>query len=175
MAKMTKPCAVPGCTNPARSGAAEWCKMHYHRWYRHGSIDKVAHASRITVSKGRRYKSLTLPDHPLAGVSGKVYEHRVVLYAVIGPGPHTCHWCNRTIDWLPKSDPDHLQPDHLNGYGDDNRPENLVPSCRNCNFTRGMQARSDALRQAGWWSNHDTVAELARGGRRQRITDAAVG
>ena len=153
-------CSVPGCEKPARSGSAEWCKMHYHRWYRHGSTDKTAWATAVTASAGRRYKVVCIPGHPLAGIGNKVYEHRAVLYAVIGAGPHTCHWCCRTIDWLPKSDPDHIEPDHLNGIGDDNRPENLVPSCRWCNVTRGMQARADALRDAGWWSHRDTVGRL---------------
>lgn len=162
-------CAIPGCPKPPRSGKAEWCKMHYHRWYRHGSTDRVATTAGITASLGRRYKSVYLPDHPLANKYGQVYEHRVVLHAVIGVGPHSCHWCNRQIDWLPKSDPDHIQPDHLNGLGDDNRPENLVPSCHGCNTTRGLQARADALRAAGWWSHNDTVAALRNGGRVDRV------
>lgn len=104
--------------------------------------------------------------------NGRAYEHRVVLYDAIGPGPHECHWCGTRIDWLVKGDPANLLPDHLNGDGSDNRIDNLVPSCMPCNSARGSQARSDALRDAGWWSNNDTVAQLRSGGRRTRIEAA---
>lgn len=151
-------CAVPECVKPLRSSGAEWCAMHYHRWYRHGSVNKVSAKADLTVSKGRRYKHKHRPDHPLAFKGGLVYEHRMVLFDAIGYGPHACHWCGTEVDWKPKGEEGELHPDHLNGYGDDNRLENLVPACRRCNTTRGAQARSDALRAAGWWSRNDTVA-----------------
>lgn len=147
--------------------------MHYHRWYRHGSVDKVATRTEVTASLGRRYRFRYAPGHPLAGKNGKVYEHRFVLFEEIGPGPHSCHWCGTEVDWLPKGDPRELQPDHLNNDGADNRIENLVPACRGCNTARGTQRRHDALREAGWWSNHDTIAELKSGGRCKRIDPAA--
>jgi hypothetical protein len=168
---MTNPtCIIDACQKPARSSKADWCKMHYHRWYRHGSTDMVTSASDVSVSLGRRYRVLYLPSHPLAKRGGKVYEHRAVLYDAIGPGPHPCHWCSTAVDWAPKGDPRELQPDHLNNDGADNRPENLVPSCRTCNSTRGVQRRSDALRDAGWWSNNDTVANLAEGRKPRVVT-----
>lgn len=169
---MNPTCTVPGCEKPARSAKAEWCKMHYHRWYRHGSTDKVSHRSGVTASNGRRYRRMVAKGHPMANTNGTAYTHRVVLYDEIGPGVHECHWCQAQVEWLPKGEPNSLVVDHVNGWGDDNRPENLVPSCISCNTTRAGQARSDALRSAGWWSNNDTVAGLKRGGRRERI-DAA--
>lgn len=147
--------------------------MHYHRWYRHGDVNKVAHKSGITASLGRRYTSTYAPDHPLASAHGKVYTHRLVLFDAIGPGPHACHWCETEVDWLPKGDPRSLQPDHLNGDGSDNRIANLVPSCPSCNTTRGSQARSDALRAAGFWSGNDTVANCKSQGRAPRVEPAA--
>lgn len=166
-------CSIEGCEKKARSSGSEWCAMHYHRWYRHGSTDKVAHKSGITASLGRRYRARYVKGHPLADKQGRVYEHRLVLFAAIGFGPHACHWCGTEIDWLPKGDPRSLQPDHLNNDGGDNRLENLVPSCLPCNTARGLQRRSDALREAGWWSNNDTVGALRSGGRRARVEDAA--
>ena len=38
-------CVIDGCNDPTRSQGAEWCKKHYHRWYRHG--DPLASRQRI--------------------------------------------------------------------------------------------------------------------------------
>ncbi|WP_435233349.1 HNH endonuclease [Micromonospora aurantiaca (nom. illeg.)] len=166
---MNRPtCSVPGCTKPTRSRNADLCAMHYHRQYRHGDVHRTANTSGITVSLGRMYRALNLPRHPLAGKSGKVYEHRAVLFDRIGPGAHGCHWCGSVVHWDPTDGPA-LQVDHLNSLKDDNRPENLVPSCGGCNVARAQQARSRALREAGWWSGNDTVARLRRGGRREAL------
>lgn len=162
-------CIVDGCEKPARSNGPTMCPMHYHRQYRHGSTDKVSTTSGLTASHGRRYRRIAARNHPLVDKSGRVYEHRMVLYDLIGPGVHACHWCEAAVEWLPKGEPGALVVDHINGYGDDNRPENLVPSCYSCNTTRGLQARSDVLRAAGWWSNNDTIASLKGYSRRDPI------
>lgn len=162
-----KVCDIDGCDKPARSAKAAWCKMHYHRWYRHGSTDKVAHRAGISVSSGRHYKTKYVVGHPVAAADGKAYVHRVVLYDAIGAGPHPCYWCATPVDWLPRGEPNCLQVDHLNGHTDDNRVENLAPSCGRCNAMRALQARSDALRDAGWWSQHDTIEGLRDPSRRR--------
>ena len=165
---MTDPtCGVPGCEKAPRSPRAELCPMHYHRWYRHGSVDKVA--TGVRTGKGRRYRFISAKGHPMATASGRAYEHRVVLYDLIGPGPHECYWCGTSVEWGPRGAPDELQPDHLNNDGGDNRPENLVPSCRRCNTGRGSQARADALRSMGWWSSNDTIASCAVQMRKPRV------
>jgi 5-methylcytosine-specific restriction endonuclease McrA len=157
-----KTCSVDGCDKPPRSSGTRHgvliCKMHYHRQYRHGSVDAVA--TNLRTGPGRRYRRVYLPNHPLRNKYGQVYVHRQVLYDTIGPGPHECHWCGALVNWAAKGAPDELQPDHVNGLGDDNRPENLVPACRACNTTRGVQARSERLKEMGFFSNHDTVAVL---------------
>jgi hypothetical protein len=156
-------CVVPGCDNPPRSSGAEWCKKHYHRWYRHGSVDKVAAGVHTQAHVGA-YVMTTRTGHPLARAGGRVYVHRMVLFDTIGPGVHPCHWCTRPVTWdQGKGEPDQLHLDHLNANRSDNRPENLAPSCRDCNPARGQQARHRALVQAGYWSSHDTVAALKDG------------
>lgn len=166
-------CTLDGCDKPSRNlKSPALCKMHYHRQYRHGAVDMVAHLSGVTASLGRRYRTVAAQGHPLAMANGRAYEHRVVLYDKIGAGVHACHWCGTEVEWVGKCEPRELQPDHLNNDGSDNRPENLVPSCRTCNTARGGQRRADALRAAGWWSEHDTIAALANGGRRAQIEAA---
>lgn len=169
---MTQPtCTLPECEKPSRNATKPaLCKMHYHRQYRHGSIDKTASKSGVTVSLGRRYLRVRANGHPVADTSGSAYEHRVVLYDHIGVGPHCCHWCDTSIDWLPKADPRALQVDHLDNDGSNNSPANLVPTCRSCNGARGAQRRHDALVEAGWWSRNDTVGALKQG-RTARVED----
>lgn len=153
---MRPQCTIDGCASPARSKSAQWCSKHYHRWYRHGDPNKTATGTAVSVSHGRRYRLVYRPSHPLAARRGMAWEHRIVLYDTIGPGPHKCHWCATEIDWLPKSDPRHIEADHINGIGDDNHPENLVAACHPCNVTRSSHQRATALRGAGWWARKDT-------------------
>jgi hypothetical protein len=152
-------CTIPGCDKPSRnrSGTAP-CPMHYHRQYRHGSTDVTAHG--VSTSDGRRYRRTYRPGHPLARSDGSVYVHRAVLYDAIGPGPHPCHHCGTPVDWHTSDRRTRLEADHLNHQGDDNRPENLAPACSPCNARRATTRRHRALVAAGWWSEHDTVAQL---------------
>ena len=75
-------------------------------------------------------------DHPLASRHGELLEHRAVLYAKIGPGPHPCHWCGKQREW---GGPGGIHADHLDTDRQNNDPENLVPSCKKCNGDRGKK------------------------------------
>jgi hypothetical protein len=161
-------CTVGDCEKPTRSAHSPLCEMHYHRQYRHGDVNQTAHEQAPTASHGRRYKTVYDPKHPLAGKWGQVYVHRRVLYDAIGPGYHPCHWCSTPVRFAAKGTSDALIPDHLNNVGDDNRIENLAPSCVRCNTARAAYLKRQALKDAGWFAVNDTVA-LTGGGRREPL------
>lgn len=162
-------CTVPDCVKPLRDGAnAVYCGMHYHRLYRHGSLERTAHAaSAPRVRKPRRYESVYLPSHPVASRNGHAWLHRVILFDHLGTGSHPCHWCGKPLTWRNPDRAQAIYVDHLDGDTANNDLGNLAPSCNGCNAGRGCQERSAKLREAGWWSNHDTIDAL--GTRRETI------
>ncbi|AEJ94999.1 HNH endonuclease [Mycobacterium phage ArcherS7] len=84
------------------------------------------------IVQGYRYL-IVVEDHPLktSHRGRRVAEHRLVLWKHIGPGTHPCHWCGKPVTWGEDLQVDHVDWDKLN-----NVPDNLVPSCRPCNFDR---------------------------------------
>lgn len=148
-------CAVEGCDKSPRSATAELCKMHYHRWYRHGDVRKVA--TKRKTGQQRRYVVEHNPQHPIAPPSGKIWVHRRVLYDTIGAGPHPCHWCGLSLQWRHEQRELSIHVDHLDGQTDNNEVSNLVVSCPSCNTARGVRSRHEALVADGWWSHHDTI------------------
>lgn len=85
----------------------------------------------------KSYVNLYDPTHPLAVGVGVVGEHRAVLYSLIGPGVHPCHWCKKSVVWGKRCAGGTLMVDHLDGNQKNNDPSNLVPSCHGCNVMRG--------------------------------------
>lgn len=89
--------------------------------------ESVAH--RLRTAKG----------HPLTPSSGIVAVARLVLYDEIGPGSHPCHWCGETVRWIVgggPTTPGSLLADHVDHDPTNDAPENLVPSCNQCNSHR---------------------------------------
>lgn len=156
-------CVVDGCNRVVRSGKATLCNTHYFRQYRHGSTSAHYHEQAKRVTKGRRYLKRSDPTHPLAMANGQVYTHRAVLFDRIGYGPHACHWCGALLSWGGKS-AGSLVVDHIDGYGDNNDPDNLVASCQRCNMMRGVRNKQSA--NAGqWWTGDGADAVLRTLGR----------
>lgn len=80
-------------------------------------------------------------DHPLSKLDGVLAEHRMVLHAKIGPGPHNCYWCRCVVVWSSVDWKSNLVVDHLDDDRTNNDPANLEPSCNLCNWNRGKVAR----------------------------------
>lgn len=147
-------CPIEGCNRMLKRRAI--CDMHYFRRYRHGSVHANYTEQAVRTSKGRRYKRINCPGHYLAGANNQQWEHRVVLFDTIGMGPHPCHWCGKPLDWGGKTK-DSLVVDHLDGYGDNNEPANLMPSCLRCNSSRAIKEKCDA-NEGRWWNGEGADA-----------------
>lgn len=128
-------CDVGGCTRQ-RYGQRRLCNTHAMRKHRYGDVHADRSRAGRTWDHSSGYRIVGAAGHQLADSKGSVYEHRLVLFNEIGPGPHGCHWCGDPVDWA-----DGLEADHLNNQRDDNRPENLVPSCHGCNTRRALKRR----------------------------------
>jgi len=134
-----KQCTVSGCSTKSRARGSALCEMHYARSYRNGTFDGPDYKRRYLPTNG--YIKLVGVDCPIANECGVIYEHRKVLFEAIGAGQHSCHWCSKPVSWgygVSKRTKGSLVVDHLNGQKDDNRLENLVPSCHSCNGNRGL-------------------------------------
>lgn len=129
-------CSAPECDKDARGAASPYCEMHYGRIRRNGTLECAAvEASPRVASHG--YVTMRAPGHPVSHKGGTAYVHRKVLFDCIGDRLHSCHWCKCEIEWMAKGKR-RLVADHLDGNKANNDPTNLVPSCHNCNSTRGL-------------------------------------
>src|SRR5689334_11637590 len=88
--KLEQTCSIPECEAPPRSGKALWCEKHYARNRRHGHPLAISPSRTGVTLTEHGYRLIAAPTRPLANSEGRVYEHRLVLFAVIGPGSHQC-------------------------------------------------------------------------------------
>lgn len=130
------PCTVDGCVNP-RGYTGGLCNSCWYRQRRTGTTARKTFAYRWRCSTG--YVKVLDKGHPLAAQNGQLFEHRQVLWNAIGAGPHRCHWCQTSVDWVRgASSKGALVVDHLDGDKANNQRSNLVPACNPCNSSRGM-------------------------------------
>lgn len=139
----TKPktdCTALGCD---RTGVIirGLCPLHYRRLMRDGTVDTPVGRARMLDPSidAKGYLTVYAPQHPLTLArncrSSRMFVHRIVLYAKVGPGQHPCHHCGRTLTWGIN-----LQVDHLDAVRLNNDPSNLVPTCQPCNTHRALQS-----------------------------------
>jgi len=130
-------CSVDGCERSVWS--REMCNMHYSRWNltgHPGPPDPLTAPDGSGCVRPDGYRVVYSHGHPLADKNGQVLEHRLVLFAEIGPDPHPCHWCGQEVRWDAHHTLDALVVDHLDWRRSNNDPRNLVPSCHPCNIKR---------------------------------------
>lgn len=132
-AEYTRPvrlCTYPGCTSKHKGHG--FCQPHLIRWRNGLTMDIVPRQPR-----NGRYAMVTRRGHPLAGKTGRVFVHRMVLYDSSGGGRMPCFWCARPLGWgVEKFAPGAIVVDHLDHDRSNNSPTNLVPSCNGCNAGR---------------------------------------
>lgn len=137
-------CEVDGCCLRVRSPGATLCEKHYMRKRRRGTVKKAIEANppKPELPHSNGYVLEYMPDHPLWGeVKGRLYQHRRVFFDRYGKGPFNCHWCGQQVVWQG------MHVDHVNAIRDDNRIDNLVPSCPPCNQARGTEKMKAARRK----------------------------
>lgn len=135
----TKPCSTPECSGTVvfrhSAGLCEACYLFAWKTGRARDPKRKPYQLRdVKRGRGNNYRVLRVPGHPLANKSGDVYHHRLVAYSARAGICGACYWCAIPLDW------DLAKIDHLNDDKSDNRPENLVTACNNCNRWRGSLA-----------------------------------
>jgi len=96
----------------------------------------------------KRYRIIKVVGHPLAHRSGRIYEHRLVFYGMIGDVRVPCFWCARPLRWVRwrrRQPADALIVDHLDHDRRNNEPKNLVPACGDCNSSRSRWRRTPMI------------------------------
>lgn len=128
--ELSPKCKTDGCERPATKKRSTICEACYFRIRRNGTV-------RLKPRKGfsvrpAGYVTLFDRSHPIATKSGMLYEHRKVVYDVVGDLPKACFWCSKSLGgW------NEVVIDHLNEHKGDNRLENLKIVCNDCNRARG--------------------------------------
>ena len=85
----------------------------------------------------------------------------MILYDLIGAGPHPCVRCDRMLTW-PEIAVDHINRDRL-----DNRPENLQVCCSSCNQTlRWVRVGGPGVTTPPGWMTR-SARPTFKGGRRR--------
>lgn len=153
-------CSVEDCGREASYKAAQLCQMHYFRIRRNGTVVKtpIGRAHRYVTPNG--YITLYKPGHPLANKTKCVFEHRFVMWPIVGPDCRPCELCDLPQTWAT------CHVDHIDENRQNNSPENLRILCRGCNVKRGFTPQSHEFRSkvglVEFEGRRDTATNWAR-------------
>lgn len=133
-------CSVDNCEREATYKAAQLCQMHYFRVRRNGTVVKtpIGRALRYVTPNG--YITLYKPGHPLSNKTNCVFEHRFVMWPIVGPDCRPCELCGKPQTWST------CHVDHIDDNRQNNSPTNLRILCRGCNVKRGFRPESHEFR-----------------------------
>ena len=133
-------CSVDNCEREATYKAAQLCQMHYFRIRRNGTVVKtpIGRALRYVTPNG--YITLYKPGHPLSNKTNCVFEHRCVMWPIVGPDCRPCELCGKPQTWAT------CHVDHIDDNRQNNSPTNLRILCRGCNVKRGFRPESHEFR-----------------------------
>lgn len=125
-------CHVEGCGRDAPYKSAQLCQKHYFRMRRNGTTGKIAKSRKDRVVTPNGYVRVFHPLHALADKGGYVFEHRYVMWSVVGEHTGPCRICGKPESWS-TCHVDHIDEDRKN-----NAKSNLRILCRGCNVKRGF-------------------------------------
>lgn len=133
-------CSVDNCEREVTYKAAQLCQMHYFRVRRNGTVVKtpIGRALRYVTPNG--YITLYKPGHPLSNKTNCVFEHRFVMWPIVGPDCRPCELCGKPQTWST------CHVDHIDDNRQNNSPTNLRILCRGCNVKRGFRPESHEFR-----------------------------
>jgi hypothetical protein len=130
--RQDKCCSIEGCTHKIYYAERQICQMHYFRFMRNGTYEKIKQGKNRTQNQVG-YQMIPNSEHPLAMKNGYVYEHRMVFFDS-GKFNGKCEVCGVDINW------GNLHIDHKDDNIKNNDISNLRSTCRNCNTTKGRSA-----------------------------------
>ena len=135
-------CCVDDCGREATYKTAQLCQMHYFRVRRNGTVVKtpIGRAHRYVTPNG--YITLYKPGHPLANKTNCVFEHRFVMWPIVGPDCRPCELCGKAQTWAT------CHVDHIDDNRQNNAASNLRILCRGCNVKRGFRPESHEFRSS---------------------------
>lgn len=129
-------CIGDGCEREATYKRLRLCQKHYFRLWRNGSTELKPTSRIMRLIAPNGYAKVFDKDHALADSSGYVFEHRHVMWPIVGPDCRPCELCGKSLSWKT------CHIDHIDNIRLNNNPSNLRVLCCGCNTKRGFTPES---------------------------------